>query len=112
MGEMMKIDVHSHAVFTESFGKAGRFGPEVVNDNGTWKFRVGPYEAPLPAQKDGRARDPVEEMRSHFSPEAIVKKIDAKGVDMIGLTISPLLYLYWAEPDIGVPFARLQNDLM
>ena len=28
--------------------------------------------------------------------------MDAAGLDIMGVTISPLFYLYWAEPHIGL----------
>jgi aminocarboxymuconate-semialdehyde decarboxylase len=38
--------------------------------------------------------------------------MDEKGIDMIGVTISPLFYLYAGEPDIATPFALAQNDAL
>jgi aminocarboxymuconate-semialdehyde decarboxylase len=110
---MMKIDVHGHAIFHEAIGKAGKWGPDYVKgEDGRWKLVIGPYEVKLPPQPEGIPFDPLEDIRRNWDPKAIVGKLDAAGVDMAALTISPLLYLYWAEPEIAIPFCKLQNDLM
>lgn len=109
----MKIDVHGHAVFAEAIGKAGRWGPGYEKDgDGRWHLVIGPYKVALPPQPEGVPFDPVEDLRKNWDPAGIVKKLDDTGVDIAALTIGPLFYLYWAEPEIAIPFCQLQNDLM
>ena len=39
------IDIHAHAVLEETFGAAGRFGPELgADDAGKPWFRIGDYK--------------------------------------------------------------------
>ena len=104
---MRKIDMHGHIVFTETFNKAGEYGPEYFNYGGIWKFRVGPYVMEQPGN-----RDPHESMYLMNNPDWFRDRLDELGIDMLGISGSPLLYLYWAQTDIAVEFHRLQNDCM
>jgi len=109
----MKIDVHGHTLFHEAVGKAGKWGPEYKKgDDGRWRLIVGPYTTLLPKQPEGVPFDPFEDMKKNWDPSGIVKKLEAAGVDKAALTISPLFYFYWAEPEIAIPFSQLHNDLM
>jgi len=111
----MKIEVHGHVVFQESFGKAGKYGPERIElPDGGMGMRIGPY---LLANAGSAARatspeDAAERMRRMSDPHGRVEWLDERGIDKMVNTISPLWYLYWAEPEIAIPFAELQNDLL
>jgi aminocarboxymuconate-semialdehyde decarboxylase len=104
---MRKIDMHGHIVFTETFNKAGDYGPEYLCEDGQWKFKVGPYVAEVP-----RNEDPRESMHLMNDPKWFTNRLDEVGIDMLGITGSPLLYLYWAPTELAVNFHRLQNDCM
>ena len=109
----MKIDVHGHVLFHEAIGKAGKWGPNYVKDDtGRWNLKVGPYSVALPPQPEGIPFDPLADMRKNWDPAGVIVKLDAAGVDMAAMTISPLFYFYWAEPEIAIPFCQLHNDLM
>ncbi|MFZ4602693.1 MAG: amidohydrolase family protein [Caulobacterales bacterium] len=104
---MRKIDMHGHIVFTETFNKAGSYGPEYYQDEGKWKFRVGPYIAEVP-----RNEDPRETMYKMNDPDWFRARLDDVGIDMLGISGSPLLYLYWADKDLARRFHEIQNDCM
>lgn len=104
---MRKIDMHGHIVFTETFNQAGEFGPEYRLEDGQWYFKVGPYVAEVP-----RNEDPRESMYLMNDPDWFRNRLDEVGIDMLGITGSPLLYLYWAPLDVALHFHRLQNDCM
>jgi aminocarboxymuconate-semialdehyde decarboxylase len=38
--------------------------------------------------------------------------MNERGIDAMGITISPLFYLYWAEDEVRTPFAAAQNDAL
>ena len=99
--------MHGHIVFTETFNKAGEYGPEYYQDDGKWKFRVGPYIAEVP-----RNEDPRETMYMMNDPDWFRDRLDEIEVDMLGISGSPLLYLYWADPALAASFHQLQNDCM
>jgi aminocarboxymuconate-semialdehyde decarboxylase len=104
---MRKIDMHGHIVFIDTLNKAGEYGPEYKQENGVWKFRVGPYEAEVPANAD-----PCESMYLMNDPGWFKKELDRVGIDMLGITGSPLLYLYWAPLELAARFHELQNNCM
>jgi aminocarboxymuconate-semialdehyde decarboxylase len=114
----MRIDVHSHVTPSEVMGKAGRFGPERWIENGEMYMRVGEHISTVKLDperlatygNDGAPEDllPI----AYASPQARLAEMDARGIDVIGVTIAPLFYFYWAEPEIGVPFAQLANDAL
>jgi aminocarboxymuconate-semialdehyde decarboxylase len=104
---MRKIDMHGHIVFTKTYNQAGEYGPEYLQEDGQWKFKVGPYEAEVP-----RNEDPRETMELMNDPKWFSNRLDEVGIDMLGITGSPLLYLYWAPLDLALNFHRIQNDCM
>jgi aminocarboxymuconate-semialdehyde decarboxylase len=114
----MRIDVHSHVTPPEVMGKAGRYGPERWVKDGSMFMRVGEHISsvkvdPAMVAKFGPDADPSLVLPSAFaSPEVRLAEMAEKGIDVIGVTIAPLFYFYWAEPEIGVPFAQLANDAL
>jgi aminocarboxymuconate-semialdehyde decarboxylase len=98
-----RVEVHSHTLLEDIFGGAGKYGPELIMEpNGTHSIRIGNLKLPRPARPDPRASDPA----------VCVADMDSKGVDAMGVTSSPLLYLYWAEREIGIEFNRVLNDAL
>jgi aminocarboxymuconate-semialdehyde decarboxylase len=107
----MKVDIHAHVLLPETLGAAGQYGPEV------WEEEEGGWMALRVGEHVERARMPegitLSAMLARFGdPEVRIADMDHKGVDWLGVTISPLFYLYWAEPGIGTKFSQLQNDAM
>lgn len=99
----MRVNIHSHAIPPETLNKAGKYGPSLVDEpGGGWSLKVGPYQSRGSLPQDKRFLDPMLRL----------KDMDSKRIDIMGVTISPLFYLYWAEPEIGIPFARVQNDAL
>ncbi|HXG36586.1 MAG TPA: amidohydrolase family protein, partial [Dehalococcoidia bacterium] len=102
----MKIDIHSHVIPPETIGKAGKYGPEVVRGEGLTEVRVGEYRTTI-------WRNPKSpRFESAPTPEARIEGMDREGIDVMGCTISPLFYLYWAETEIGIDWSRLNNDAL
>lgn len=105
----MKIDTHAHVILPDTMNKAGKYGPEiVVAPNGLASMRVGPYESRIGGDRGMKATD-----FAHMGdPKVRIQTLDKLGIDKMGITISPLFYMYWAEDDIRTPFASIQNDAL
>jgi aminocarboxymuconate-semialdehyde decarboxylase len=118
----MKIEVHAHLILSGLMGQAGTYGPEMeIDDQGRSLLRVGAVTTPTTTRelqeavlKDpGRAREIGAEWQARVSDPALrVAEMDSIGVDVTLVSISPLLYLYWAEPEIGARFSRAANESM
>lgn len=101
----LRVDIHSHVTSPDIIGKAGRYGPErTIDAEGRVTFRVGHY-ASRSAPGKGLIPNP-----QGPDPIARLADMDKRGIDIMGVTVSPLCYMYWAEPEVGVPFASVVND--
>ncbi|HWH25037.1 MAG TPA: amidohydrolase family protein [Pseudolysinimonas sp.] len=104
---MKRIDIHAHVLPLEVMGKAGKYGPElIVGDDGFTSLRVGEYRS----RSGGSGGFTEERHKPMHHADVRIAELDALGIDKMGVTISPLFYLYWAEDEIRVPFAAAQND--
>jgi len=102
----VNVDVHAHILMPEVMGRAGEYGPALdLLPDGSRFLRIGPYRAATRM----RSIDDIAEMRD---PAVRLREMDERGIDVMGITISPLYYLYWATADIAIPFASLQNDVL
>jgi len=118
----MRIDVHSHLMLKDIFGQAGHYGPSfVVDDAGQCRTSIGDVVSVTTTVEiqEAMKRDPTAgrelalQWREELSdPLLRLREMDEKFIDIMGVTTSPLLYLYWAEPEIGVHFARVQNEAL
>lgn len=100
------VNMHSHVVLSETLNRFPPFGPELTDEpDGTVAYKVGNYKIFLKPGSD--VRDP-----RMSNAAARLTDMDTKGIDVMGVSVSPLNYLYWAPTDIGIQFSRLQNDAM
>jgi len=100
-----KVEAHAHVLTPAMFGAAGAYGPEKLEHaDGTHSFRSGKYQtAPFRSSGEGSgSRDP------HFRRA----QMDKLGIDVMGVTISPLFYCYGAGNAEGVRYAKACNDIM
>jgi predicted TIM-barrel fold metal-dependent hydrolase len=106
----MLVDCHGHVIPEGVMGGAGAYGPEFIDaEPGFSTLRVGEHRSTVPV----RAGMSLDEMqRWAANPQMRIDELDAKQIDYLGVTISPLFYLYWAEPEVAVPFAQVQNDAL
>jgi aminocarboxymuconate-semialdehyde decarboxylase len=106
---MTTIDLHAHVVPDSIWGQAGHWGPEKVESDGTVGFRVGKYQAlrlKVKPSTEGAA------IPAAPGPKGHIERMDRAGWDVHVITPSVLFFMYWAEPEIGIPFARLHNDAL
>jgi len=96
------IDVHAHAIVPRALEDMVRshpdFGPELVDDGGRKYLRYPGRErlGPLP--------DAI------FDPERRLADMDRQRVDIQVIAIPPPNYHYHMVAEVGVDFARIQND--
>lgn len=104
---MLKINVHSHVVLTETLNKFPPYGPQLIDESdGSVSYQVGKYKIMF-APGNCHVRDP-----RLNDPAARLADMDEKKVDVMGVSVSPLNYLYWAPAHVAAQFCRLQNDEM
>ena len=77
----MVIDLHAHVVLEESFGAAGKYGPELSSDPKLQEFRVGDYAIRVP-YKDSVFMD----------AQKRVDAMDSLGIDLQLLSPNPLSF--------------------
>lgn len=97
-----RVEIHTHVFPKETLGKAGRYGPEVLVENGERFLRVGAYKS-RPSGMSAKAP-------SAATPKERLALMDEEHIDVMGVTISPLFYLYWAEE--GIAFSTVQNEAL
>ncbi len=112
-----RIDIHSHVMPPAIFGKAGAYGPELLfEEDGTMVIRVGDYR--LRGDIVGKEEEvatlgptawKAKQIQAIGDPVKRVEELDALDIDIMGVTIPPLFYLYNIERDIAVDFVRVGN---
>ena len=99
---MTTIDVHAHAIVPESLKRMGSshsdFAPEIFEERG-YKFLRYPGRAPLGPIPDGM-----------FDPDLRVADMDRMRVDIQVIAIPPPNFFYHMPAEVGVEFARIQNE--
>lgn len=97
------IDVHAHAVFAETMGAAGEYGPELsaAADGSPW-FRVGDYVLQGVKYRDSPFMDV--ELRLHRMQQA--------GIDFQVLSPNPLTYFHRIDQRQAIEFCRRHNDAL
>lgn len=99
-------------IFGATEGAAGDLGPELITDEIGWKWRIGPYTARVTIPDASPTKDIHEYTAMRNDPSFYSGLMDERGIDVLGLTVTPLCYLYYADEETGMRFAALQNDLL
>ncbi|MBT94755.1 MAG: amidohydrolase [Acidimicrobiaceae bacterium] len=95
------IDLHAHVVLEDSFGTAGRYGPELSSGENLQVFRVGGYEMRVPYRGSVF-------MDAHRRVDAM----NALGVDVQLLSPNPLSFFGHINTADALRFAKATNDAM
>lgn len=97
------IDIHAHAVLEEVMGKAGSFGPEIIDAaDGTPTFRIGDYFL-----RNVRYRG-----SAFMEPSIRLEGMDSAGIDFQVLSPNPLTYFHYIPVAEAVAFCQAHNDGM
>lgn len=96
------IDVHAHAVLEETFGTAGAFGPELIEDEGLTVFRIGDY----------RLRGVRYRNSPFMDVDLRIAAMDRHGIDWQLLSPNPLTYFHYIPAVEAASFCRRHNDVL
>ncbi|MEX1148125.1 MAG: amidohydrolase family protein, partial [Sphingomonadales bacterium] len=97
------IDVHAHAVLPEVMGAAGRYGPELIEEqDGTPVFRIGDY-----CLRNVRYRG-----SPFMDPDIRLAAMDRAGIDFQVLSPNPLTYFHFIPAPEAIAFCQRHNDAM
>ena len=97
----MVIDLHAHVVLEESFGAAGKYGPELSSGEKLQEFRVGDYIMRVPYR-----------VSVFMDAQKRIEAMDALGVDLQLLSPNPLSFFGHINAEDALEFARASNDAM
>ncbi len=114
------VDIHSHVIPPAILGKAGRYGPFITfDDDGTMVIRVGDYALRGETVAGNKAAETMDRRQQQEKmvaalgdPHLRVAELDAKDIDVMGVTIPPLFYFYSIEPEIAIAFTRAANEAL
>ena len=95
------IDLHAHVVLEESFGAAGKYGPELSSGEKLQEFRVGDYIMRVPYRGS-----------VFMDAQKRIEAMDALGVDLQLLSPNPLSFFGHINAEDALEFARASNDAM
>ncbi|MBL8382777.1 MAG: amidohydrolase [Burkholderiales bacterium] len=97
------IDLHAHAVLEETFGTAGRFGPELGADaDGRPWYRVGDYVLHGVRYRGSPFMD----------PEVRLARMEQAGIDFQVLSPNPLTYFHFIPAPEAIAFCTRHNDVL
>lgn len=116
----MKVDMHSHVLPYGSEMTAGEFGPTFSTGDDGFTMRFGTFERvgnrtvdmTLEAESVGMAKAAEKWYRGLADPEVRLTDMDQKGIDILGVTISPVIYGYFLPVDVGRSHSRKQNEAL
>lgn len=111
----MKVNIHSHVVPKEINGMAGRYGPEVsVDDEGVLVIKLGgsTFRADRVQRDTANGLGEPDYWTLLSDPRVRVEEMDAAGIDIIGVSGTPLLYLYHVEARTAHKFLASYNDCL
>tara|TARA_B100000614_G_scaffold185990_1_gene166916 strand:+ start:1161 stop:2123 length:963 start_codon:yes stop_codon:yes gene_type:complete len=97
----MVIDLHAHVVLEESFGAAGKYGPELSSGEKLQDFRVGDYIMRVPYRGS-----------IFMDAQKRIEAMDELGVDLQLLSPNPLSFFGHINAEEALEFARASNDAM
>lgn len=96
-----RVDIHSHVLPREML-EAIRRRPR---DYRMSVEGAGEKEVFI---RDDRHSTPV--FAEFYDADAKVEGMDHRGIDVSAISVSPVVFFYWLEPDAGLAAARLMND--
>lgn len=114
----MLIDLHAHAPLPGYYNQHPHWGPFFEqHDDGDIRLRVGHWILTLgsperrAAVKAGNGPKLEEYLANWADPNVRLRNMDAAGQDVQIVSVPSHCYMYWAEEDFAVPYARKVNDV-
>lgn len=115
----MLIDLHAHAPHPGYYNQHPHWGPFFEqHEDGDIKLRVGDWVLGLgsperkAAVRSGKGLKLEEYLARWADPRNRLAGMDAAGQNAQVVSVPSHCYMYWAEAEFGVPFARKVNDTM
>jgi len=119
----MLIDLHAHAPHPDYYNQHPHWGPAFeLQSDGDIKLRVGEWILTLGAPErkaalrkahaEGQTLDVGEYMERWRDPKARLAGMDAAGQNAQVVSVPAHCYMYWAEQEFSVSFARKVNDVL
>ncbi len=96
------IDVHAHVVLELVLGAAGEHGPELFEEDGQQRFRVGGYTLCGVRYRGSLYMDPLVRLAA----------MDAAGIDLQVLSPNPLTYFHQIPAEHAIAFCHVHNQAM
>jgi predicted TIM-barrel fold metal-dependent hydrolase len=114
----MLIDLHAHAPLPGYYNQHPHWGPFFEkHPDGDVKLRVGDWILTLGSPerkalvKAGKAPSLEEYFAGWANAENRLAKMDAAGQDAQVVSVPSHCYMYWAEEEFAIPYARKVNDV-
>lgn len=95
------VDVHSH-VLPREIMEAIRSRPR------DFQMRVETRDGAETFVRDDRHSTPL--YAEFHDADAKVEAMDRKGIDVSVISVTPVVFFYWLDPEAGLAAARLMND--
>jgi aminocarboxymuconate-semialdehyde decarboxylase len=95
------VDIHSHVLPREMI-EAIRARPR------DFHMRVEDRDGAETFVRDDRHSTPV--YAEFHDADAKLADMDRKGIDISVISVTPVVFFYWLEPDAGLAAARIMND--
>lgn len=113
----MFINLHSHVLTRAMLGAAGAWGPDLFFDEkGYHHMKVGGWEMvqstpeTLRRVRAGEKIDPEAMLSIQTDPARRLEKMNQRGYDKCVVSIPVHFMMYWAEPEVALPYASLVNE--
>lgn len=99
-----KIDVHAHLLPKDMPNLKDRYG---YGDDFIWLDHYESGKAHM-MKADGTFFRTIDELC--WNPESILQHMDRHGVELMALSVVPILFYYWAEPPHTLEWSRYYNN--
>jgi aminocarboxymuconate-semialdehyde decarboxylase len=101
-----RVETHAHIMPREIYGMGGAYGPEIIRSpTGGRMYRAGNWQSAAGAFEG-------EQSPGLYDPQARLAELDKQDIDVMGISITPMFYLYGAPAADGTNYARRYNDLL
>ncbi|MBQ1763761.1 MAG: amidohydrolase family protein [Aquincola sp.] len=114
----MLIDLHAHAPHPNYYNQHPHWGPFFERHaDGDVKLRVGEWILTLGSpERKAAVRAGTLKIEDYLArwadPKTRLAGMDAAGQNAQVVSVPSHCYMYWAEPEFGVPFAQKVNDTL